>query len=104
MLTLFAKSSLGENQTLINKLLARRRLFIAVEFYEDEFTTEDVMQVVFASGLLGCEPRLSCSSQKINHQRLVELIERINDRAFEEKMNEAIFGKAGRLKHCGVNV
>ena len=50
MLTLFAKSSLRENQTLINKLLARRRLFIAVEFYEDEFTTEDAIQVVFCLG------------------------------------------------------
>ena len=57
----------------------------------------------FASDLLSCEPRLSCSSQKIKDQRLVELTERINDRAFEENMNEAIFGKAGRLRHCEVN-
>jgi len=62
---------------------------------EDEFTVDDAIGAVFASGQLAYEPGTRWTYSNINYQLLAELTSRLNDLSFAEHMKAAIFAPLG---------
>lgn len=62
---------------------------------ENEFTVDDAIGAVFASGALNYEPGTRWTYSNIDYQLLAELAARMNDRSFAEHMNAAIFSPLG---------
>lgn len=58
---------------------------------EDEFTVQDAISAVFASGALEFAPGTHWSYSNINYQLLAELVSRLNDISFGEYMQSAVF-------------